>query len=63
MTRSTPASIEDSMDDQKDRFGDKIHDLEKARENQWARGQDRVLLEKSAPGNLLRSVALAAKRN
>jgi hypothetical protein len=34
------------MDDQKDRFGDKIHDLEKAREDQWAREQDRVLLEK-----------------
>jgi hypothetical protein len=34
------------MDDQKDRLGDKIHDLEKAREDQWAREQDRVLLEK-----------------
>jgi hypothetical protein len=34
------------MDDQKDRFGDKIHDLEKAREDQWAREGDRVLLEK-----------------
>jgi hypothetical protein len=34
------------MDDQKDRFGDKIHELEKAREDQWAREQDRVLLEK-----------------
>jgi Zn-finger nucleic acid-binding protein len=34
------------MDGQKDRFGDKIHDLEKAREDQWAREQDRVLLGK-----------------
>jgi ribosomal protein S27E len=34
------------MDDQKDRFGDKIHDLEKAREDQWAREQDRALLDK-----------------
>jgi hypothetical protein len=34
------------MDDQKDRFGDKIHDLEKAREDQWAREQDRVLRER-----------------
>jgi hypothetical protein len=25
------------MDDQKDRLGDKVHDLEKAREDQWAR--------------------------
>jgi len=34
------------MDDQKDRFGDKIHDLEKVREDQWAHEQDRALLEK-----------------
>ncbi len=34
------------MDDQKDRFGDKIHDLEKVREDQWAREQDRLLLDK-----------------
>ena len=34
------------MDDQKDRFGDKLHDLEKVREDQWAREQDRALLEK-----------------
>jgi hypothetical protein len=34
------------MDDQKDRFGDKIHDLEKVREDQWARERDRALLEK-----------------
>jgi hypothetical protein len=31
---------------EKDRFGDKIHDLEKAREDQWAAAQDRELLEK-----------------
>lgn len=34
------------MDDQKDRLGDKIHDLEKAREDQWARDQDRMFLER-----------------
>ncbi len=34
------------MSDEKDRFGEKIHDLEKAREDQWAREQDRLLLEK-----------------
>lgn len=34
------------MDDQKDRFGDKIRDLEKIREDQWAREQDKALLEK-----------------
>jgi hypothetical protein len=34
------------MDDQKDRFGDKIHEVEKAREDQWAHEQDRMLLEK-----------------
>jgi Transcription factor zinc-finger len=34
------------MNDQKDRFGDKIHDLEKVREDQWARERDQVLLEK-----------------
>jgi hypothetical protein len=31
--------------DEKDRFGDKIHDLEKAREDQWAAQRDRELLE------------------
>jgi hypothetical protein len=34
------------MSNEKDRFGEKIHDLEKAREDQWAREQDRLLLEK-----------------
>jgi len=34
------------MSDEKDRFGDKLHNLEKAREDQWAREQDRVLMEK-----------------
>jgi hypothetical protein len=34
------------MDNEKDRFGDKIQDREKAREDQWAREQDRLLLEK-----------------
>jgi hypothetical protein len=31
--------------DEKDRFGDKIKDLEKAREDQWASQRDRELLE------------------
>lgn len=34
------------MNDEKDRFGDKLHDLEKAREDQWAREEDRQLIEK-----------------
>jgi hypothetical protein len=34
------------MADEKDRFGDKIHQSEKAREDQWARQQDAALLEK-----------------
>jgi hypothetical protein len=31
--------------DEKDRFGDKIRDLEKAREDQWAAQRDRELME------------------
>ncbi len=34
------------MSDNKDRFGEKLHDVEKAREDQWARDEDRRLLEK-----------------
>jgi Zn-finger nucleic acid-binding protein len=34
------------MSDEKDRFGQKIHDLEKAREDQWARDEDQKLIEK-----------------
>ncbi len=34
------------MSDEKDRFGEKLHDVEKAREDQWARERDRELLEK-----------------
>jgi len=34
------------MADEKDRFGDKLHDVEKAREDQWAREQDQRLLER-----------------
>lgn len=34
------------MSDEKDRFGDKLHNVEKAREDQWAREEDRRLLEK-----------------
>jgi len=33
------------MADEKDRFGEKIHQSEKAREDQWARQQDAELLE------------------
>jgi Transcription factor zinc-finger len=31
--------------DEKDRFGDKVRDVEKAREDQWAAQRDRELLE------------------
>ena len=34
------------MADEKDRLGDKLHDVEAARENQWARQHDEELLEK-----------------
>ena len=34
------------MADEKDRLGSKLHDVEKARENQWARQRDVELLEK-----------------
>ena len=34
------------MADEKDRYGDKIRETEKAREDQWARQQDAELLEK-----------------
>ncbi len=33
------------MVDEKDRFGDKLREVEKAREDQWAFEQDRKLLE------------------
>ena len=33
------------MPDEKDRFGEKIRDIEKAREDQWAAQRDRELLE------------------
>ena len=33
------------MADEKDRLGDKIRDVEKAREDQWAAQRDRELLE------------------
>ncbi len=33
-------------DDNKDRLGSKLHDVEKAREDQWARQLDTELLEK-----------------
>jgi transposase-like protein len=32
--------------DNKDRLGDKLHDVEKAREDQWARKSDADLIEK-----------------
>lgn len=34
------------MADEKDRLGSKLHDVEKAREDQWARQHDVELLEK-----------------
>jgi hypothetical protein len=34
------------MSDERDRLGDKLHEAEKAREDQWAREQDRLLIEK-----------------
>jgi hypothetical protein len=34
------------MSDEKDRFGDKLHEVERAREDQWAAEQDRQLIEK-----------------
>ena len=34
------------MEDEKDRLGDKLHEVEKAREDQWAFEQDRKLIEK-----------------
>jgi hypothetical protein len=33
-------------EDEKDRWGQKVHDVERAREDQWARERDRLLLEK-----------------
>jgi len=32
--------------DEKDRLGDKLHDVEKAREDQWAHERDKELIEK-----------------
>ncbi|HZO82670.1 MAG TPA: zf-TFIIB domain-containing protein [Candidatus Binataceae bacterium] len=32
--------------DEKDRFGDKMRDVERAREEQWAHERDRELIEK-----------------
>ena len=34
------------MEDEKDRFGDKLRNVEKAREDQWAHEEDRKLIEK-----------------
>jgi hypothetical protein len=33
-------------EDHKDRLGNKLHDVEKAREDQWARQRDEELVEK-----------------
>jgi hypothetical protein len=38
--------VEVTMADEKDRFGDKLREVEKAREDQWAHDQDQKLLEK-----------------
>lgn len=32
--------------DEKDRYGDKLHDVERAREEQWAHQRDQELIEK-----------------
>ena len=34
------------MDDNRDRYGDKLRDVEKAREDQWAHDNDQRLLER-----------------
>lgn len=34
------------MQDEKDRLGEKLHEVRKAREDQWARQQDEALFEK-----------------
>jgi hypothetical protein len=34
------------MNDEKDRFGQKLHEAEKAREDQWAREEDAKLMER-----------------
>ncbi|HJU27798.1 MAG TPA: zf-TFIIB domain-containing protein [Candidatus Binataceae bacterium] len=34
------------MSDEKDRLGQKLHDVEKAREDQWAREEDARLIER-----------------
>lgn len=34
------------MVDEKDRYGEKLRDVERAREDQWAKEQDRILIEK-----------------
>jgi uncharacterized protein YbaR (Trm112 family) len=34
------------MTDQKDRYGEKLHDVEAARENQWAQQRDAELLKR-----------------
>lgn len=38
--------MQDFMADEKDRLGDKLHDVEAAREDQWARQRDAELMEK-----------------
>lgn len=51
------------MADEKDRFGDKIRDLEKAREDQWAAQRDRELLEglRRKQAELKQAVSAAAE--
>jgi hypothetical protein len=34
------------MSDEKDRWGQKLHDVEKVREDQWAREEDQKLIDK-----------------
>ena len=53
--------------DNKDRLGVKLHDVEAARENQWARQRDEELLEKmrerSAPSRLPRMQGFPGSKN
>lgn len=52
------------MAGEKDTLGDKLHDLESARENQWAAQRDRELLEKlRRKGGRLQVVTQAIQKN
>jgi uncharacterized protein with PIN domain len=50
------------MVDEKDRFGDKLHQSEKALEDQWARQQDAELLEKIRQKKATETAAMACPK-